>query len=99
MTSKRQNVGERSKKVFLSFRKCFNLNDYQFKTAIVIGQHMSTMVTTNQKPTIDTQKLERTEHKHTTKENHQTTSEETKRRRNEQGRITKTTRKQLIKWQ
>ena len=28
---------------------------------------------TNQKPTIDTQKLEKKEHKHTTKENYQTT--------------------------
>ena len=34
------------------------------------------MVTTNQKPTIDTQKLERKEHKHTTKENNQITREE-----------------------
>ena len=31
------------------------------------------MVTTNQKPTKDTQKLERKEHKYTAKENHQTT--------------------------
>ena len=42
---------------------------------------MNHMVTTNQKPTKDTQKLERKELKHTTKENNQTTREETKRRR------------------
>ena len=36
------------------------------------------MVTTTQKATIDAQKLKRNEHTHTTKENRQTTSEETK---------------------
>ena len=36
------------------------------------------MVTTNQKPTIDTQKLKRKEHKHTTKENHQATAKQNK---------------------
>ena len=36
------------------------------------------MVTTNQKPTIDTQKLERKKHKYTTKENHQTTGKKLK---------------------
>ena len=41
---------------------------------------MNPVVTTNQKPTIDTQKLKRKEHKHTTKENHQITKEEMKRR-------------------
>ena len=60
---------------------------------------MNPIVTTNQKPTIDTQKLKRKEHKHTTKGNHQTTGEETKSRRSEQRRTTKTTRKQVIKWQ
>ena len=33
---------------------------------------MNPTITTNQKPEIDPQKLERKEHKHTTKENHQT---------------------------
>ena len=56
------------------------------------------MVTTNKKPTIDTQNLERKEHKDTAKENHQTTREGTK-RKNEQRRTTKTTRKLVIKWQ
>ena len=40
-------------------------------------------------PTIDTQKLERKEHKHTTKENYQTTREKTKRRRKEQRELQK----------
>ena len=41
---------------------------------------MKTMVNTNQKATIDTQKLKRKEHKHNTKENNQTTREDTERR-------------------
>ena len=55
------------------------------------------MGTTNQKPTIDTQKLERKEYKHTTNENHQTRGEETKRRKEQ--RTVKTIRKQLTKQQ
>ena len=39
------------------------------------------MVTTNQKPILNTQKLEGMGHKHTTKENNQTTREETERRK------------------
>ena len=58
---------------------------------------MNPMVNTNQKPTVDTQKLEIEEHKHITKENHQTTEEETKRRK-EKRITTKITRKQVIKW-
>ena len=38
--------------------------------------YMNCIVTTHQKPTTDVQKLERKEHKHTTKENHQITREE-----------------------
>ena len=58
---------------------CLNLNDYQFKTRHNYRlTYMNPMVTTNQKRTIDTQKLKRKEHKQTTKENHQTTREETK---------------------
>ena len=60
---------------------------------------MNHMVTTNQKPTIVTQKLKRNGHKHTTKENHQTTREETKRRKTKQRKTTKITGKQEIKWQ
>ena len=79
---------------------CLNINDYQFKTSRYSyrSTYMNPMTTTNRKPTIDTQKLKRKEQEHT-KEYHQTTGEETKRRRNEQGKTIKTTRKQVIKWQ
>ena len=40
---------------------------------------MKATVSSNQKYVIDTQKLKRKEHKHTAKENHQTTREEKKR--------------------
>ena len=59
--------------------------------------HSEPVVTTNQKPTIDTQKLRRKEHKHTIKESYQTTREETK-RRNEK-RTTQTTGKQVMQWE
>ena len=59
---------------------------------------MNSIVTTKQKPTIDTQKLERKEPKHNTKENDQTTREETKRRKEQRG-TTKITRKQVTEWQ
>lgn len=48
------------------------------------------METTNQKPITDTQKLEQKEHKHSTKENHQTSREETKRRRRKRKKKKKT---------
>jgi len=51
------------------------------------------MVTTNQKPTVDTHKLEKRENKHTTNEDHQTTREEIERRRKHR------TGKHLINWQ
>ena len=63
---------------------------------IIMGQHMNPMVTTNQKPTKDTPKSKRKEPKHTTKENHQTTMREIKRR--DEQKTSKTTRKQVIKW-
>ena len=53
---------------------------------------MNYTLTTNQKLTIDIKNLERKEHKHDIKENHQTAREETKRRTKDQ-RTTKTTRK------
>ena len=58
------------------------------------------MEATNQKPITDTQKLEQKEHKHSTKENHQTSREETKRRRRrkrkkKQIRIVQRIRKQV----
>ena len=54
------------------------------------------MVTTNQKPTTDTQKLKRKESKHIIKENNQTIKGEAE-RGNEQRRTYKATGKQVIK--
>ena len=61
---------------------CLNLNDYQFKTSKYNygSTYMNPVVTTNQKPTTDTQKTKRKQPKQTTKENCQTTMGETKRR-------------------
>ena len=51
-----------------AFRLCLRLNDYQFKTSrYSLSQHVKSMVTTDQKPTIDIQKLERREHNYNTK--------------------------------
>lgn len=65
---------------------CFNLNDYKFKTYILLSTYINPMVTTNQKHMIDTQKLKNKEHKHTTKENYQATREETKKKEEEMSR-------------
>ena len=51
-------------------------------------------ILTNQKPTIDTQKQDRKEHKKNTKENPQITRGESKRRRKEQRRNTRKKKKQ-----
>ena len=84
MTSKTQNMGERSKKCS-SFRMCLNLNDYQFKTSRYTyrATYMNPMIMTYQKPQWGTQKLERKEHNHTTKENHQTRGKKWKKNRRE----------------
>ena len=55
------------------------------------------MVTTNQKPVLAMQKIKRKEYKHISKESHQITREESQRRKKE--RTTKTTIKQVTKWQ
>ena len=64
MTSKTQKVKEGNKKCRYS-RMCLNLKDYLFKTSRYSYRltYMNHMVTTNRKPKIDTQKLERKEHK------------------------------------
>ena len=79
MASKTQNMGEGNKN-HRSFSMCFNLNDYWFKTSrySYSSTYMEPMVTTNQKFTVDAQKLQRKECKDTTKENHQIMREETK---------------------
>ena len=55
------------------------------------------MVTTNQKLITDIRTIKRKEYKHNTKENHQITRGESKRRRREQRGTTKITRKQFTK--
>ena len=70
----------------------FKTSRYSYRST-----YINLMVTTNQKPTIDTQKLGRKDYKHTIKENHQTIREKTKRRRKVQRRTAKTTRKQVTK--
>ena len=49
----------------------FELNDYQFQTSTYSyrSTYMNPMVTTNQKPTIYTQKLDIREHKYISNEN------------------------------
>ena len=54
---------------------------------------MDLMVTANQKLIIDTQMKKRKESKHNTKDSHQITKEEGKRKGKEQKRTTKTTLK------
>ena len=60
---------------------------------------MNPMVTANQKPTIHTHTHKRKDQKLTSRESHQTTREETKKRKDEQRNTTKTTRKPVVKWQ
>ena len=43
------------------------------------------MITTEQKPTVDTQKIKRRESKHSIMENHQFTKKDSKRERKEKG--------------
>ena len=64
MTPEIQNVEEEVKKM---------QNDYQFKTCRYRSTYMKPIEITNRKPTTDTQKLERKQHKHTATESHQTT--------------------------
>ena len=56
----------------------FKLKSLLFKTSRYSYRltYMNSMVTINQNPTIDTQKQERKEHKHNSKNIHQTTREE-----------------------
>ena len=70
---------------------------YQLKIdcyKVVTLSYVSLLVTTKQKPIVNTQKM-RKKFKHTTKESHQTTKEESKRRT--EGNYYKTARKQLRK--
>ena len=53
----------------------FETSRYRYKST-----YMITMATVHQKSTIDTQKLERKEHKHTIKENNQNTRKKDERK-------------------
>ena len=55
MASKTKRMNGRNVDVLV----CFNLNDYKFKTYILLSTYINPMVTTNQKHTIDTQKLKK----------------------------------------
>ena len=59
---------------------------------------MNLMVTKTQKSIIDTPEKDK-KSKHNTQDSYQITREESKRRKKEQQKPTKTTRKQLTKWQ
>ena len=61
--------GSKKKKKCIFFRICLNGNDYHFKTSRSSNRsvYANSMVSTNQNSTLDTQKLERKEHKYTTK--------------------------------
>ena len=82
------------------------LRDQQLKTISCTHTHTHThidsyqnfRITANQKSMIDTKTIKKQQHKYNTKDSHQTTRGENKRRREEK-RATKTNPKQLIKWQ
>ena len=69
-----------------SFRTYWSCNGCQCETSIYSyrSTYMNSIVTTNQKLTVDTQKLEKKEQKNTTKGNHQTTGHKVKERNREQ---------------
>ena len=75
------------------------LREQQLKTISCTYRllHQNFIITANQKSTIDTQTNKKNQLKQNTKDCHQTTRGENKRR--EEKRATKTNPKQLIKWQ
>ena len=76
-----------------------NLRDQQLNHIYIERLlYINLPVTTNQKSIIDTHTGRRKEFKHNTKDSHQITREENKRRK-EQKRTTKITSKQFTKWQ
>ena len=78
----------------------FQLRDQQLKTILYTYRllYQNFMVTTNQKSAIDTHTQKKKQPKYNTKESHQTTRGENKRRREEK-RATSKNPKQLMKWQ
>ena len=77
-----------------------NLRDEQLKiiTHIYRLLYIKLMVTRNQKSVIDRQAKKTEDSKHSTKGSHQIAKEENKRRKGKK-RTTKTTPRQLTKWQ
>ena len=80
---------------------CLSLYDYQSKASRYRKglTYLKNRVTTNQKYIIVSPKIKRREHKHNTKENHQTMKGKTKRKRKGQRRDIKSMGKQGLKWQ
>lgn len=78
-----------------------NLSFFQFQIDCFKLLYGSLIVTTKQKPIVNTQKIKRKENKYTTKESHQTMKEKqkSKGRRKEQRGTTKEDNKQLAKCQ
>ena len=76
------------------------LRDQQLKTILYINRllYQNFRITANPKSIIDTHTNKKNQLKYNTKDSHQTTRGENKRRRQEK-RATKTNPKQLIKWQ
>ena len=76
------------------------ITDQQCKTISCIYRlaNKNVRITANQKSTTDTQTNKKNQLKYNTKDSHQTTRGENKRRREEK-RATKTNPKQSIKWQ
>ena len=84
----------------MSFTIGLNLSCFQLKIECYRYKllYVSLMVTTKQKSIVNTQKRNRKEYKHATKESNQTTTKESKRRIKAQKGTTKTAREQLTKW-
>lgn len=61
-----------------------------------MSAYMNSMATTNQKSTIDTQKVQRKEQKHIIKGEHQTKGKKLK--EDSKNREPQTTRKEITKW-
>ena len=91
---------EKSKLQMQTLAIHLQLRDQQLKTISYLYRilHQNFRLTENQKSTIDTQTSKKNQLKYNTKDSHQTTRGENKRRRKEK-RATKTNPKQLIKWQ
>lgn len=92
VTSKAQNMGERSKKMQI-VQNVFEI-DHPFKTREYKSTYMNIMLITNQKLVTDTQTLERKENMHITEENNQNEEEKLK---EEQTSTTETTKTQIAK--